>query len=769
MNTQQTSGAPAPLISAGSVNNGGYSSPPLPTEPSAAPQQKQAIRLPALRQQMTESQFNRMVDYAVRRLEGLRNGLADWRSEMDRARRESDRNLEDRLNNREAQIFLKSNESTDIVAGAAEFVVSRINEDVFGTEPWFMVVPERTQAPAGQEAPDVTLATEIDEHAKWKLRCIGWKTAGRDAIKTAVDLGTAILKTTWKKRVESYWRYANVLVHAANPNESVVTGAGDYIFDTDELQEQCGVPGEAEMMWQPADQMRNDMHAQAQGMGQMGGYDPEAVDAEHAALPRRTVAAKDVNVTVDLGDMSKPGTHKWERYLIEERAVRYDDPLTETVDDRNFFAPLQCNRLEDVDFCAHVYDRRLSDIRAMLPKGDPRTETILDTVRGDSVARKEPAKQSDSANDGGDEDNPRVKVAECYFDYDPMQDGNTCRVYLVVLPSTVTGIDMGCDYLANVTPDGEYPFSAVAIIKKKNQWNGTGFYEAYRRIGTAIDRNFNAMIYRNDMHANPVIGTHEDVLEEELEDLQIGPGTTVTLKQNMHMKDFIEAFTLPDLDERTYEIIKMMINLFQIRSGVSSAAQGDVSELPQVNTATGINSVLASGSTLHNELLEQIRGEIGQGGLIDHLDKTIRLLYTRQNREETFAFGHGQFRKIVTITPEQVRNLKMHVHLLLTRFKQKQDADNAQAALQVLMNYIQIPEQEKPAARTLCVQLVKARGFDNADTIIREPLAPQPAMPGAVGPDGQPVPALQNGTYGTDGTNGGGVAALPQLGNQAAA
>lgn len=755
MQTQQLSGAPAPLLVSGNVSGGGpgASAGGVADEPEQPPR---VVRLPALRQQMSEYQFSRMVTYAKERLDQLEQGLAEWRKEMDRARRESEHKLEDRVNNREAQIFIKSNESTDVVPAAAEFVVSRICEDVFGTEPWFMVVPERTQAPVGQEAPDETLAKEIDEHAKWKMRCIGWKSAGREAIKTAVDLGTAILKTTWKRRVETYWRYDNVLVLAANPQEAITTGAGEYIFESDELQEQAGIPGAAGMMWHPAEDVRQAMHQDAMAsavtgpMGEAaapgaGGYDPAVVDAEHAACPRRTVAAKDVNVAVDLGDESKPGTHKWERYLIEERAVRYDDPLTETVDDRNFLAPLQFNRLEDVDFCAHVYDRRLSDIRAMLPKDDPKTTQILDNVRGNGVARKEPAKQEDTAKDGGDVDNPRVKVAECYFDYDPLEDGNTCRVYLVLLPTQLMGIDMGCDYLANVTPDGEYPFSAVAILKKKNQWVGTGFYETYRKIGTAIDRNFNAMIYRNDMHANPVIGTHEDAVEEELEEVEIGPGATVTLKKDMHMKDFIEAFALPDLDERTFEIIKMMINLFQSRSGVSSVAQGSVTDLPQINTATGTNAVLASGSTLTNELLEQIRGEIGQGGLIDHLDKTMRLLYTRQNRAETFAYGHGQFRKIVTLTPDQVSNLKMHVHLLLTRFKQKQDADKAQAAFNVMTAYLAIPEQEKPAARILCLQLVKSQGFDNADSIIREPMAPpqqpqlmQPGQPAAMpAPTGQ--------------------------------
>ena len=707
---------------------------------------------------MSDGQFLKMVDYACRRLTSCEGEMHEWRNEMARARRESERDLSDRVAGREAMIFLKSNESADIVASAAEFIVARLSEDVFGTEPWFMVAPERTQAPVGQEAPDTVLATEIDEHARWKIRNIGWKTAGRTALKTAVDLGTAIMKTTWRRKVETYKRYANVLVHAANPMEAVATAAGDYIFDSDEMVEQVGVEGAAGIMWGPEEDAETRGQGDAEmgapaagGMGGMGGMGAEMGNTGGTPVPllRRTVAAKDVNVVVDL-----EGAHKFERYLIDETAVRYDAAFTELVDDRNFVAPLSANRLEDVDFCAHVYDRRLSDIRAMLPKGDPKSQELLKQIKGETISRKEPARANERSS--GDEDNPWVRVAECYFDYDPLEDGNTVRVYLVVLPATTTGIDMGCDYLANVIPEGEYPFDPVIIMKKKGKWVGTGMYEAYRRVGQAVDRNFNAMIYRNDMHANPIKCIHEDALEEEPEDLHIGPDTTFTLKPNKTLKDFIEFGVLPDLDQQTFEIVKFSMNLFQNRVGVSSAAQGSTAELPQINTATGTNAVLASGATLGSELLEQVRGEIGQGGLINHLDKTIRLIYTRQDKAETFAYGEGQFRKIVELTPEKVRNMSMHVHLLLTRFKQKQDVDNAAASIAAIVGanvgYIQVPEQEKEAVRPLFVQLLKGRGYDNADSIVRKAILPVAPM----GMPGQGEPQMtQMGADGGMGPEGG--------------
>ena len=722
-------GAPAtPGAGTGSI---GMPPNTLPIEGAQAPEPgeegkpgKRPVRYPALRQRMTEVQFTRMVQYACERLASTATEMREWRHEIERSLKESANDFSDRVQAREAQIFIKCNESANIIQSAAEFVKARICDDVFGTEPWFMVVPERTQAPAGQESNDTVLATELDEHARWKLRGIGWKGAGRDSIASAVDLGTGMLKTTWKRRVDASYRYANVLVHAANPSEAVTTGAGEYIFEDDATIDQVGKAGEGGIHWAEA------------------GEGNEA-DPTDPMQPRRTVVRKDVNTVVDLDK-----THRYEKYLVEEKTVKYDDPCTELVDLRNIVAPLNCSKIEELPFIAHVYDRQLSDLRKMLPPDDPKSAAILAHCRSEDTRRKEPARAGES-HAAGDEDNPWVKVGECYFDYDPLGDGNTCRVYLVVLPDALIGIDMGCDYLANVVPRAEYPFDAVAINKKKNSWVGTGFYEAYRKTANLVDRIYCSILHRNDFHSNPIVGIRPNAFLEEPERFDIKPGQVWRLKNEYDLKNAFQVAELPDLDNRSMDMVEFAINLFQARTGVTSAAQGSTTDLPQINTATGTNAVLASGNTLSTELVEQIRGEVGVGGLINHLDKTIRLIYTRLKREETFQYGEGQFQKIGSITPQQVADLTLHVHLLLTRFRQKQDVDRSRAAIDAIagagVGYLQIAENEKEAVRPLFVQLLKGHGYDNADSIVRKPLPPPP-MPGAVDPaTGQPVPQLMPG------------------------
>lgn len=691
-------------------------------------------------QQAGDEMWQRMVRYACERQKSVSAGMNDWRQELARCRREALGDMQDRITKREGKIFDLSNESMGLAQGAAEFVRARIKEDVFGSEPWFQVVPELVSPVADKQSPDEELATQIDEHGKWKLREIGWKSAGRDAIDNAVDLGTALLKSTHKRKVKEYWKYANVLVHAAQPGEdaraedeageAVTTQAGDYIFDTDPVDTQVQTAGEGQPeQWEHEDDARTRMHTDVQ---QQEGYDPAAVEAAHSAMPWRKVARKDVSVVVDTenevddkGKVARKAAHRWEQWLIRQETVLWDDPVTEVVHEMNFAAPFGYARLEDCDFCSHSYDLRYSDIKRMLDPKDPETDEILRLCRGETADRKAEDRQG-GAKETGDEDNPPVRVAETYFDYDPFKDGNTTRIYLVTLPQHERGIKQGCDFLANVTPGAKYPFSSVTIFKRRGEWRGVGFFEMFRAMIRVIERNFNAITYRNDIRANPVIGFHPDAAAEEIETITAAPGATYELKNDKTLKDLIEVLEIPDTDERTWKVVEMLINLFQLRSTVSSAAQGSVADLPEVNTATGINSVLASGSTLTNELMEQIKGEVGVDGLLDHLEKTIELLYTHLNRAETFAYGDGEFRQIMSLTPAQVQGLKMKVHLLLTRFKQKQDTDNAQAAMQAVLQYIQLPEQEKAAVRTLVVQIVKGHGFDNADAIVREPIEQDP-------------------------------------------
>jgi hypothetical protein len=88
---------------------------------------------------------------------------------------------------------------------------------------------------------------------------------------------------------------------------------------------------------------------------------------------------------------------------------------------------------------------------------------------------------------------------------------------------------------------------------------------------------------------------------------------------------------MPDMDERTWKLMELFMQLIQLDCGVTNANQGDVSNLPSNSTATGIISMLKSSSVLHQYVLEEIRD-----CLTPQLAFAIGLVYLRQDEDETY-------------------------------------------------------------------------------------------------------------------------------------
>jgi hypothetical protein len=174
--------------------------------------------------------------------------------------------------------------------------------------------------------------------------------------------------------------------------------------------------------------------------------------------------------------------------------------------------------------------------------------------------------------------------------------------------------------------------------------------------------------------------------------------------------------------------MQMMIQVIQVRSGITSAAQGEVSSLPSTSTATGIESILQSASTLARLPMNCVKG-----GLERSLLYAIKLIYANMSVQETFTYLEGDSQLSGMLDPSLVKHLDMNVRLLLTRFKQRENVEAAEKAITlVISQYLPLAESEKGPVRPLFIQSVKGLGFDQADTIVRKPLPPtgdQPPIP----------------------------------------
>lgn len=477
-------------------------------------------------------------------------------------------------------------------------------------------------------------------------------------------------------------------------------------------------------------------------------YEREAVVMHVDGEPVLTPAGEYV-VQEDAEGANTPGAEgvTWERRAIEQTNVSYNGVKAATMHTKDFLCPLTAEDVSEADFVGHRFQMRLVEaaqrfgmdaaLVERLREGDDEPKAERDKPRADEVAER---------GEGDALDDPIIELVECWVKHDPVGDGRLRRIYaLVALP---LGEIVEMDYMANRTPGGQLPFFVVRAYKVKNRWYGRGYYEMYASAQEYIDRQLNRIEYRNRFHSNPAVFVNHSLLAEDEDsgDFELRPGRTFLKKAGARMQDIVEAWAFPDLDERTWQLMQFMISVIQVRSGVTSAAQGEVSSLPSTATATGIESIMQSASVLARLPMGNIRA-----GLEKALLYAVKLIYANFDRDEVFTYFEGDEQRARTLEAVRVRDLDLNVRLLLTRFKQRESLESAQKAIDVHGRYVALPEPEKTSARPLYVQALKGLGFDQADAIIRQAIEEE--KPTEISPDGAAV--------GADGP--GGAAAMQML------
>lgn len=244
-----------------------------------------------------------------------------------------------------------------------------------------------------------------------------------------------------------------------------------------------------------------------------------------------------------------------------------------------------------------------------------------------------------------------------------------------------------------------------------------------------IDRHLDYVAYRNRYHSDPIKLIRPDCIDgmDATEEFPLQPGKAFYLAPNKSGKDALELLVLPDLDERTWQLMQTMVQMLGLRSGISSAAQGGVSSVPQSNTATGVEAILSSGNILSKPPINAIRQDL-QAALF----YALKLVYSNFDEEEAFTYLEGDKATFLRLSPEQIAGLDFDIHLLLSRFRQRQQRENAETAIAAIEKYSAFPEIDKDAVRPFFIDVIQSLGFDNPAQSLRKAIieeAPPQAPP----------------------------------------
>jgi hypothetical protein len=606
-----------------------------------------------------------------------------------------------------AVIYQKQNDSINVVGGFAEYMGARTIDDLLGSEPFFSIMPEGKA--------DKLLAETMQRHAEWRTRRAKLGDAYVEAIQRAFTLGEGILKLHYEPQTVFSEREAEVLINAQT---------GEYILDAEGNYIESDVPlitEEIEVEEPAVDEIPADPAL----------LSPGALPTAAEVLPPRTSIQERVTPEghPDI-DLTGIPTSYQSVYIPEE--IPCGEPLRANIlNHRDFLCPLTASCPGKADFVAHLYDLKLSQAKAKYRIDKETLELLTSEDEKAKSALEKPDQDAGEIDENVmetllPEKDPLCQFAECYVR--TSVSGNPTKLFVVVAVAARKVVF--CDYLANVTPKAHTPFHVIRSTRIPNRWYGRGMLEIYSYAQDFIERQLNYVAYRNRFHANPMRFIQRDNIRNiaDGEDIELHPDATFELKPGKVPEDTIRFVEFPDLDNRTWDLMQLMMQTVQLRSGVTSAAQGGVEALPQNSTATGVNAILNSGNVLSRLPIRNIRQTLEECTFY-----ALKLIYTNLNEQETFTYLEGENAKLLTLSRDQIYNLDFDIRLTMTRFRQKEQREQAEASIGAVTTYMQIPEEEKDTVRPLFVEILKSLGQDDADRIIRRGMpmpAPMPAPAG---------------------------------------
>ena len=639
--------------------------------------------------------YTGLVQFIDRREKHVKSDMAAFVSNRDRFSLLMKNDLGHRNTGSTADIFTLSNQTLGAVRSQILFKVASTQGNILGSTPWFSVMPEGVE--------DTALAEQVYRHYHWKLNQADTSTVIEGSIERCYNYGESIVRLVWDQQVDRFERMATVLVlkTADGKKTPVLTLEGDYI--------------------------------ESDAKTLMLGEDGKPLPAPTPEVPEpqgRMVFADAQNVDYP----TQANGMTWEEMSIDEEQSVFNGIRFVHVDYTSFRCPHGFASVSDAPFRGHVYQMLRSELRnkllAIYGKEQDWPQDIAalwQKTKSDTANQKTDEKQT-RTSDQGDVDNPILKMFDCEVYWDAEGNGDARWYFATVLMQHQGCAPVFVDYLANVLPTSGTShrslYSAISIDPLPGDWAGRGEWEKYEEFNTLVDRMWNNMLRRDDMAANPITIFNSRVIKQRKETIRFEPGARYECADDEDPRDFMHFVVMPATNFQTDALLQFVMNTNMLETGVTSAAKGGLGDLPATNTATGIQSVLASGSTLS----AKPQGDIRRGWEVA-LTNGATMLYSKQDMDETFAYAEGDSTQLVTLDARAVRNLTANITLLMTRAKNTEIVEKARAAIGTITNYLSTPEMEKKAVRPLYVALIKGLEIPGANDIVRQPLEQDPNQP----------------------------------------
>ena len=607
-----------------------------------------------LARELSDADVAWLMNHVTSRWSFLHGAMGPWRAKMAKWERMAEDNYEDRVGAKDA---VNASSVSDIFTD---------QNDTLGTVAGFFdfhvaqakddifgTRPWLAATPEGRD--DNELADVMSKHSQWKFNQSDIEPALKDAIKISSWGGTAFVKVRWHDEVDTFKRRVPVAVDVKTGEPFTTGPARDFVKTAKELQ----------------------------AMG--------------------------------ISDEQKT----WENRVIEETQSIYANVTAACVDYKDIAFETTAKELDLI--YTDVYCRfRMGLLDVMQTYGIPmeRKRELMGAMYGYSEEARAHRAETNASLEGinmEENANPQVTLVEGYLRCDPRGTGKLSRIHVIFAPDM--NILFAVDYLGVITPGALMAVFPVRIDKIPNRVFGRGYFEKYENPNNAIDRQYNCVTYRNRTGAHVHTAFQPEALKDggEGRETLLDPTVPYVLAPDKTIDDLIGFKVAPENNNTSVTLLNQTLQMIQMRSGITSAAQGELKGVPSSNTATGTRDLQSRGATIIKDPISQQISDIR-----DIVDYAVHVLYANQDKDETFTWSDGRESKLLTIEASKVLGLRSHVTLTLVQAQNQAKLQSAMTAIDVVTKYILVPEVDKMAARSAFVQALAAVGFNNADDIIRK-------------------------------------------------
>lgn len=626
---------------------------------------------------LSNADKNWILNVCVDRWQKLHSDLLSWRADMEKWERMSENDFTDRkmladeVNDSTVKdIFTDQNDTLGLVNGFVDFHFSQAKDDLFGTRPWISVTPE------GKD--DIDLAERISKHAQWKFSHSNLETTLLDALKVSTWGGTAFAKVGWLREAETFLTTAYE-AYDIETNEPIILPDGSPIRDKDTLQAliEEGVEINTETIeWR---------ESQTEDVQTMYANVYSSLIDYHDIAFRKTAPSLDLRHT-DVFTRFRMG--------LLDAIEKYKIPESE----------------RDMLMASYTgYDETVRDHR---------DETGTDY--GEALEER---------------GNPEITLIEGFIRIQPSGKMPLSRLHVIF------SADMHhlfkADFLANVTPGALLPVFPVRINRIPNRIFGRGYFEKFENFNDAVDRQYNSTTFRNKFSQHVYTAVQPQALKDGGEGFdvsQLDPRVPYELAPDRTIDDFITFKPMPDSNDRSIELMNHMLQMAQMISGITSAAQGELKGVPSASTATGVKDLQTRGATIVKSPIDEQKYDVEKA-----VEFAVHVLYANHDTDETFTWSEGRSAELLTVTGNDVAGLRSNVTMTMSQSQNTRKIESAQVAVGLIGSYLQLPEVDKVAAKPVFEQALSALGFHNAADVLRDGVVDLETLIEIAPPDIQPL------------------------------